>query len=136
MTAKKAKTVNVGKNEYRVFLKKAKDFYEIMLNARDTGNWTAVGLNAVHCAISCSDAILTFHLGIRSTGEDHLQAADLLLRLPREIEEGETNTFKRVIAKKNLIAYECREFRQPEAVDILKLAERLYRWAAAKLPPI
>jgi hypothetical protein len=134
MTAKKLKTVHVEKNDYRVFLKKAKDFYEVMLNARDTGNWTAAGLNTVHCATSCCDAMLTFHFGIRSSGEGHIQAVDLLIRLPSNIEDGEANIFKRIIAKKNLIAYECREFRQAEAMDILKLAERFYRWTTSKLP--
>lgn len=134
MTAKKLKTVNVARNDYKIFLGKAKEFYEVMLNAQETKKWTAVGLNAVHCAISCCDALLTFHLGIRSSGEDHMQAVDLLLRLPPDIEKGETNTFKRIIVKKNLIAYECREFRQTEAVEISKLAERFYRWTASKLP--
>ena len=36
MTAKKLKTVNAAKNDYKIFLEKAKDFYEVMLNARDT----------------------------------------------------------------------------------------------------
>ena len=134
MMAKKKKVVNVEKNDYKIFLKKAKDFYEIMLKARDTGNWTAIGLNAVHCAISCCDAMLTFHLGIRSAGEDHMQAVDLLTRLPPALEDGQANTFKRIIAKKNLIAYENREFRQTEAMDILKLAERFYMWTTSKLP--
>lgn len=136
MSAKKLKTVDVEKNDYKIFLKKAKDFYEAMLNARDTKNWTAAGLNAVHCAISCCDAILTFHLGIRSAGEDHMQAAGLLLRLPPDIEGGEANTYKRIIAKKNLIAYECREFQQTEAMAILKLAERFYNWTTLKLPEL
>ncbi|MFH1128598.1 MAG: hypothetical protein V1699_04240 [Candidatus Omnitrophota bacterium] len=136
MTAKKKKIVHVEKNDYKIFLKKAKDFYEIMLKARDTENWTAVGLNAVHCAISCCDAMLTFHLGIRSAGEDHMQAVDLLIRLPSALEDGEANTFKRIIVKKNLIAYENREFRQTEAIDILKLAERFYRWITSKLPAL
>lgn len=136
MTAKKLKTVNVVKNDYKIFLAKAKDFYEVMLSARETGKWTAVGLNAVHCAISCCDALLTFHLGIRSSGEDHMQAVDLLQRLPPDVEEGETNTFKRIIVKKSIIAYECREFRQTEALEISKLAERFYRWTTSKLPAL
>jgi hypothetical protein len=136
MTAKKKRIVNVEKNDYKVFLKKAKDFYEIMLKARDGENWTAVGLNAVHCTISCCDAILTFHLGIRSSGEDHMQAVNLLMRLPPALGDVEANTFKRIIAKKNLIAYENREFRQTEAIDILKLAERFYKWTTSKLPAI
>ncbi len=134
MTAKKLKIVTVEKNDYKIFLKKANDFYEIMLIAGDTEKWTAVGLNAVHCAISCCDAILTFHLGIRSASENHMQAVDLLMRLPPAAEYGEINTFKKIIVKKNLIAYENREFRQTEAIDILKLAERFYRWATSKLP--
>jgi hypothetical protein len=86
MTAKNLKTVRVDKSDYGVYLKKANDLYEIMLKARDLENWTAVELNAVHCAISCCDAILAFHLGIRSSGEDHLQAVDLFNRLPANIE--------------------------------------------------
>lgn len=136
MTAKKLKSVIVAKNDYKIFLKKANDFYEVMLNARDTEKWTAAGLNAVHCAISCCDAMLTFHLGIRSAGESHMQAVDLLAQLPSNIEDSEANTFKRIIAKKNLIAYECREFRQAEAIEILKLAERFYHWTTSKLPEL
>ena len=105
-----------------------------MIAANKSGNWTAVGLNAVHCAISGCDAILTFHLGIRSVGEDHMQAGDLLLRIPREDVDGEASAFKRIIAKKNLIAYENREFRQTEALEILKLAERFYSWIISSLP--
>ena len=134
MTAKKIKTRVVEKGDYKIFLKKAKDLYNIMFKARDLENWTAVGLNAVHCAISCCDTMLVFHLGIRSIGEDHLQVADLLSRLPQEIVTSEVATFKRIIAKKNLIAYESREFRQAEALDILKLAERFYNWTISNLP--
>ena len=101
MMAKKKKLSMWEKNDYKIFpLRRQKDFYEIMLKARDTGNWTAVGLNAVHCAISCCDAMLTFHLGIRSAGEDHMQAVELLARLPPTLEDGQANAFKRIIAKK------------------------------------
>lgn len=134
MIAKKIKTVVVERSDYKIFLKKAADLYDIMLKAHDSENWMAIGLNAVHCAISCSDAMLTFHLGIRSSGEDHMQAADLLTRLPASIQDKETSTFKKIVAKKNLIAYENREFRRQEALDILKLTERFYRWTTSKLP--
>ena len=136
MTAKKLKTAHVEKGDYKVYLKKAKDLYDIMLKARDIGNWTAVGLNAVHCTISSCDAILTFHLGIRSAGEDHIQAADLILRIPGEDVKSEASAFKRIIAKKNLIAYENREFREVEALEILKLAERFFKWAVKGLPEL
>jgi hypothetical protein len=134
MAAKKIKTQAIEQDNYRIFLKKAKDFHDIMLKAGDSEKWTAAGLNAVHCAISCCDAMLVFHLGIRSAGEDHMQAADLLSRLPQEIVTGEVAAFKRIVAKKNLIAYENREFHQAEALDILKLAERFYNWTISNLP--
>jgi hypothetical protein len=136
MTPKKIKTDDVEKSDYKVFLKKAKDFHDIMIAARNSDNWTAVGLNAVHCVISSCDAILTFHLGIRSISDDHMEAAELLLRLPSSIEGGEASAYKRIVAKKNLIAYENRDFRQVEAIEIAKLAERFYGWAASKLPEV
>lgn len=134
MTPKNIKTVTVEKSEYKGFLKKAKDFHDIMISAKTAGNWSAVGLNAVHCAISGCDAMLAFHLGIRSAEEDHLKAADLLLRLPRGAAGSEDNVFKRIVAKKNLIAYESREFRQAEALEISKLTERFYAWVTSSLP--
>lgn len=133
MTPKKLKTQAVEKSEYKIFLKKAKDFHDIMFTARDSGNWTAVGLNAVHCAISCCDAMLVFHLGIRSVGEDHMDAAELLSRIPKEAASEEIATFKRIVAKKNMIAYENREFRQSEAFDIVKMTERFYEWVTSSL---
>lgn len=136
MTARKIKTVNVDKMDFVVYLKKAKDFYDTMIEACKTERWTSAGLNVVHCAISCCDAILTFHVGVRSVDEDHMQAVELFERLPAGIEDGEAMTFKRIVAKKNLIAYECRDFRQPEALEILKLTERFYRWALTSLPKI
>ncbi|MFH1996687.1 MAG: hypothetical protein ABIJ27_06785 [Candidatus Omnitrophota bacterium] len=134
MTPKKIKTVAVNKSDYKIYLKKADDFYKMTQKAQDSETWTAVGLSAVHCAISCRDTLLTFHLGIRSGGEDHMQAVDLLARITKLGASSEINTFKRIIAKKSLIAYECREFRQAEAVDIAKLAERFYKWVLSNLP--
>jgi len=134
MTPKKVKIVAVEKSDYKIYLKRAKDLYDIMLKARDGENWTAVGLNAVHCAISCCDAMLTFYLGVRASGEDHIQAAELILRVPRDSVKNAASSFKRIIAKKNLVAYESREFRKGDAGDILKITERFYGWTISNLP--
>ena len=134
MTPKKIKTTAVNRGDYIIFLKKAKDFYEITQKASDSELWAAVGLNAVHCAISCCDALLASYLGIRSVSDDHMDAVELLMRIPQVKSSGEANTYKRIIAKKNLIAYDCREFRQPEALDISKQAERFYNWTLSSLP--
>jgi hypothetical protein len=63
-----------------------------------------------------------------------MQVADLLTRLPQKEVSSEITTLKRIIAKKNLIAYENREFHQSEAIDILKLTERFYNWVLSNLP--
>ncbi len=78
MAARKLKTKAIERNEYKIYLKKAGEFYETMLQAKTTIKWNAVGLNAVHCAISASDALLVFYAGIRSAGDDHLSAINLL----------------------------------------------------------
>jgi len=134
MTPKKIKTIEVNKGDYTIYLKKANDLYEILQKASDSENWTAVGLNAVHCAISCCDALSVFYLGMRSVSDDHMDAAVLLMRIPQAKSSSEASVYKRIIAKKNLIAYDCREFRQPEAVDIAKQTDRFYRWTLANLP--
>ena len=134
MTPKKMKTIAVEKSDYKVYLKKAKDLYEITQKAKETQNWTAVGLNAVHCAISCCDALLTFHLGVRSSGEDHVQASDLILRIPKDNVKSAASSFKRIIAKKNLVAYENREFHKGDAEDIFRITGRFYEWATSILP--
>jgi len=63
-----------------------------------------------------------------------MDAVELLQRLPSAIEGRESSTYKRIVAKKNLIAYENRDFRQVEAIEIAKLAERFYEWVKLKLP--
>jgi len=126
---KHLKTRAVDQNEYVVYWNKAEEFYETMQHAYKNRTWTAVGLNAVHCVISSCDAVLVKSQGIRSAGEDHMQAFELLARSPIEGIEKQTATVRRIIAKKNVIAYENREFRESEASDIFKQTERFYRWA-------
>ena len=134
MTAKSLKTRTIEKSSYRIYLDKSFEFYEVMQKAKESGLWTAVGLTAVHCAISSADALLVFHFGLRSTGDEHAAVVDLLTRLELDDRRGEINVFKRIIAKKNVIAYENREFRQNEASEISKLTERFYEWTKKNLP--
>lgn len=127
MTARKIKTERIEKNNYSGYLKKAQDFFDSMQQSFLSKNWNAVGLNAVHCAISANDAVLAYFLGVRSVAESHQEAVDLLQNC-----EGITDRDKlaahlrRIINKKNLIEYESRPFYQSEAEEILKQTERFY----------
>ncbi|OGX28074.1 MAG: hypothetical protein A2705_01175 [Omnitrophica WOR_2 bacterium RIFCSPHIGHO2_01_FULL_52_10] len=126
---KHLKTRAVNQSEYAVYWNKAEEFYDTMEHAYKNRMWTAVGLNAVHCVISSCDALLVKSQGIRSAVEDHIQVIELLGRAPIAGVEKQAATVRRIIAKKNIIAYEDREFRESDASDIYKQTERFYRWA-------
>ncbi|MEI8011273.1 MAG: hypothetical protein WCI27_02160 [Candidatus Omnitrophota bacterium] len=124
---KKFRVIAEEKGDFGVFWNKAKQFHDMMLHAEKTEKWAALGRSAVHCAISTSDALLVRYLGQRSAGDDHIQIRAIFSRLPIDGVEDQAVNLKRIIAKKNAIAYENREFRQSEALDISKKTERFYQ---------
>ena len=131
--AKIFKTRTIPRDQYTIYLKKAKEFYQTMYQAEKSENWNAVGLNGVHCVISLIDSLLVKHGGIRSSGESHLAVVDLLTSsLPLEGIEQKSQAARRVIAKKNVIAYENRDFTQNEALELIKHVQRFFEWAAAQ----
>lgn len=134
MLAKKIKTKAIERREYKTYLKKASEFYDMMLQAKKRGKWNAVGLNAVHCAISSSDAMFVFYAGIRSISDDHLAVIDLLsnsIKLPDV--KSKRETLRKILVQKSIIEYEDRDFTQKEALEILKLTERFYSWVISRI---
>jgi HEPN domain-containing protein len=135
MPPKKIKSKTLEKGKYAVYVKKSEEFFETMLQAQKSGNWNAVGLNAVYCAISSADVLLVFFTGRRSTDESHQTVVNLLSmceNLPDLKVKAET--LRRILVKKNLIAYEDKDFTQHDAIEIAKLAERFFRWVQSILP--
>ncbi len=122
------KTRAVDQGQYTIYWNKAEEFYEMMQHAFKNRMWTAVGLNAVHCVISSCDALSVKFQGLRSSGEDHMQTVDLLTRIPVAGVEKQVASIRRIIAKKNAIAYDNREFRESDAAEIFKQVERFYQW--------
>jgi len=121
----------VGESDYTVYLKKAKEFYQTMYQAEKKENWNAVGLNGVHCVISLIDTLLVRHAGIRSTESNHMAVVDLLTsRVAKKIKEitQKSQVARRVIAKKNLIEYENRNFNRNDALDMIRQVQRFYEW--------
>lgn len=134
MSARISKVQLEEKSSYSIYIDRARQFYETMNIAQKCGRWSAVGLNAVHCAISINDALTVFFLKKRALGDDHRLAPDLLSELPIEDVNNYVTNYKRILAKKNAIAYEGREFKQNEALDITRQTERFYQWAISHLP--
>ena len=134
--ARHFRTKSVDESDHMIYLKKAKEFYQTMYQAEKAGNWNAVGLNGVHCVISLIDAILVKYSGIRSSEGDHLAVIDLLNFSVSAKIEGivkRSQIAKRVIAKKNLVAYENRSFVKSEALDMIKQVQRFYHWAVEQI---
>jgi len=127
------KTQEIAESQYHIYLGKAKEFYQTMYSAEKAGNWNAVGLNGVHCVISLIDTLLVRYSGIRSISENHMAVIELLTssatsRL-KDVRK-KSQLARRVIARKNLVAYENRRFMKGEALDMIKRVERFYRWAS------
>ncbi len=134
MTAKQIKVKEVERSKYTIFLNRARQLYEMAKEAQGRAYWAALGVNAVHCAISMNDAITVYCLGQRNAGEDHVTAAELLYKVDFEGADNQSKNFSRIIAKKTAIEYEERDFRQTDALDCLKQLERFYQWGINKLP--
>lgn len=134
MTAKKIKIVEIDRAQYMNYQKKAEEFYLSMLQAEKSGHWSAVGLNAVHCAISMADALLVKFSGIRSISSDHAVAVDLIKQnLNIKDIDDKLNVLLRILAKKSLIEYDSVPFSKSDASDIAKQSERFYLWAREEL---
>lgn len=134
MTPKNFKIVDVDKSQYLNYLKKAEEFYASMIQAEKSEHWNAVGLNAVHCAISISDALLVKFSGVRSVETDHMLVVDIIkqnLKL-KGIDE-KLGTLRRILAKKSLVEYDNAIFTKSDAVDIIKKTDRLYHWGREEL---
>jgi len=127
---RRERTRRVGRNRSAVYLKKATEFFESMVQAIQAKRWDAAGLNAVHCAISACDAVLVYYTQQRSASPDHETATYLLGSLPKIPEAGQkAQTLRRILQEKHLIEYEDRHFTAHEAAELYKLTERFFRWA-------
>lgn len=129
MTPRRIKFRKVERNNYKLYLKKASDFYETMLSAYMKGNWNSVGLEAIHCAISAADALMVCAKGMRCASEDHNDSVEFLEQNFENTEiKKHLAQFRAIISKKNLVEYEGRNFIEKEAEEILKRAERFLNW--------
>ena len=132
--AKHFQTRTIPRDHSTVYLKKAREFYQTMYQAEKSENWNAVGLNGVHCVISLIDSLLVKYCGFRSSGESHLAVVDLLkASLPLDGIDQKSQVARRVIAKKNVVAYEDRDFTRNEALELIKHVQRFFEWTGQHL---
>ena len=124
-----------SKEEYRKFLKKEEEFFEMMRQSLLKEKWNAAGLNAIHTGISANDALLTFHFGLRSISPKHDDAVKLLISMMKwEDTEKKAKHLRRLISAKNLVEYDGRLLSRSEAESLAKHAERFLAWVKSLLP--
>lgn len=128
--AKKIQTRKVSRSAAANYLAKAQQFSRAMVDSLGKGDWDAAGLGAVHCAISANDAVLVLAKGVRSVSSRHEDSVALLESLVTAPGvKNATSQLKRLVAKKNVIEYEERLFRESEAREAVKNASRFLKWA-------
>lgn len=124
----------MARERYTTYLKKAREFLRSSESALKARDWDAVGLNAVHAAISAADALLVYYGGVRSTGDSHHDVAGLLQQHIKDDQLGsKIQTLSKVLSYKSLSAYEDREVTEVEGRDAEKLARRFLEWAQSRL---
>lgn len=132
---KKKRTRAVSKTEAKIYLDKAEQFLRAMREAMKNEDWDAVGLNAIHGAISTNDALLGSHHGVRPSSPSHSDAA-MLLNQYEKSEDAKKNATRldRMIRRKNLVEYEGRKLKESEATKLASDAERFFDWVKSMLP--
>ncbi|TMC04731.1 MAG: HEPN domain-containing protein [Chloroflexi bacterium] len=127
----RGKTVQVRRNGARLYLDKAIQFIEQARSGLDAGRNDAALLDAIHAAISGTDAVTTALAGVRSTDPDHQRAADLLEDIVASAPEDRQRArqLRSLLARKNAVEYESRKTSLKEARDGVERAGRIVDWA-------
>jgi HEPN domain-containing protein len=127
----KGKTSQVRRGEARLYLDKAVQFIEQARAGLDAARNDAALLDAIHAAISGTDAVTIALAGVRSTDPDHQRAADLLEEVVASAPEsrGRARQLRALLARKNTVEYESRKASMKDARDGVEGAGRLVDWA-------
>ena len=127
----RGKTAQVRRGEARLYLEKAIQFIEQARSGLDADRNDAALLDAIHAAISGTDATTIALAGIRSTDPDHQRAADLLEEVAASDPEGRQRTrqLRALLARKNAVEYESRKASAKDARDGFERADRIVDWA-------
>lgn len=130
-----AKTRAVDRQAYKNYMVKAGEHREAMQACYERGLWNAAVVNAIHCAISASDALTVFYLGFRNAGERHTDVLSLLQKTGIGAKElsPKLDQLTSLLSIKNLAEYEDRLLDEGDAEAAKKACERFHSWAVAKM---
>jgi len=122
------KTREIPQADYRLYEQKAHQAYEAMGVLYNAELWTPLGREAVFTCINMADALLARHKQLRNMSKDHMSILKIMALLPMKDALNQINRLRKVIAIKNLVDYENKNFSKKQAEDVMKNAERFYNW--------
>ena len=127
----------VEKHLYSNYLKKAREYLEGMKDELANRRWNLAVLAGVHCTISACDALTIFFLGKKHKGIKHADAAKLLASIEgldsRELSDKSSQLIS-ILDFKTPVEYGKTIFKELDARELVKRAERFYSWVKEKLP--
>ncbi|WKT57918.1 HEPN domain-containing protein [Candidatus Nitrosotenuis chungbukensis] len=127
-------TRDLDKGKYAGYLAKAEKSLKVSKIALREGAYDAAVMNAVHSAINALDALTTYFLGKRSSGQ-HANPPSLTKSIltPQEQDDIEKQ-YKSLIRLKNASEYQPDMMKPKEAENSIKVAERILDKVRIKLP--
>ncbi len=135
MTPRRSRRVSVLRVKYHDYVKVADNFYSGAELAKEFEYWNAAGVLIIHAAIAYTDAVTIKVGGVKSQGEDHMAAVDLLREVVALDETGQkaSNHLARMIEQKNVVSYGGEGFTRTNIEQLWKQLERYKAWAVSIL---
>lgn len=123
---KKVRRKQVDRGEAGSFRDAAEQFMKAARLAREHGYGTAAGLLFVHAGIAYADAVSVHLAGVRSTSENHHDAAVLLAEAAARVKEHDraAQHLRRLIDEKSRVAYTGEILKKAEVEALENHAER------------
>ena len=134
--AQQVNSKKVAPLHYKEYLNRSEELLNASQYSFENQNWDACALNAVHAAISASDALTTYKLGERSAGQSHDEAVRLFKQTDFQDKETQSNAVRlsSILKEKNASAYEEKPVKPRTAEILLIESRRLLEFVKIKVP--
>lgn len=135
MTPRQSRRVSLPRAKSKDYAEVGANFYNGAEVAKEFEYWNAAGVLIVHAAIAYTDAMTIKTGGVRSRGEDHMAAADLLREVVVLDDRGNKaiGHLIRILEQKTLVSYEGEMYTCEDVEELWKHLERYKAWALSLL---
>ncbi len=125
-------TTHVDRKEWPSYFRTATELYDSMMMNYQDKRFRAAGIDAIHMAISTSDALMISMDSRKAT--NHAYSITLLkkrITTPKGIEA--VKAFEKILSEKTRLEYDGGDLDENSARMLIEKAELLYEFASEKL---